>query len=609
MAAVALLLALAQPAPAANIAVNTNTPAINDGDGKCSLIEAIINANDDASTHPDCAKGEGADVIVLPAASIHVVEAAYGNYQGETALPVITSEITIEGNNSTVTRHVSEPLFRILAVRSVGRLTLQNLTVSGGAQNHGGGIFNSGTLAITNSIITGNKAQYFGGGIFNSSDGELTIETSSLSKNIANMDGGGLLDCYGSFKIQNSTISGNFSQRGGGIHKFDNQIEYVTPTSNFPKCSVTSHTGLIVNSTIYGNTSSVGGGIANGGKITIINSTISNNVALAQGGGIINYKPFQGAPSYLFVESSTISQNIAGDEHFGWGGGIMNQYNGYLYLSRSIVSGNKALTGPEIKTASVNDVVYIDDFNLLGNNGDSGLYNVYVGYTDIVPKQSLNKILGPLKNNGGPTLTHALVPGSPALDAAPVDANCPATDGRGVARPQGSACDMGAVEGTSLAPAPHPTGHNFVVSSVKAPKTIKNGGGTAPVAVTIRNAGNQNEILSDASVLGDGATTGLVRLAIDVTDTDGEQCQPATVSLDGSKNGKLFSKGVKVLSGGASLTVNFLVTYRCDAPMNKRNPEAGDYRNSASIFPDELDGISDSNASSTMVGAATKVTP
>jgi hypothetical protein len=65
------------------------------------------------------------------------------------------------------------------------------------------------------------------------------------------------------------------------------------------------------------------------------------------------------------------------------------------------------------------------------------------------------------------------------------------------------------------------------------------------------------------------------------------------------------------LTAGASLTVNFLVTYRCDAPLpaNKSNPEPGDYTNSASVFADELDGISGTNASSTSAGVTTKVTP
>src|SRR5262249_42693761 len=66
LAGAALLLALAQSASAATITVTTNVPDINDGDGKCSLIEAIVNANDDAATHPDCEAGSGADTIVLP---------------------------------------------------------------------------------------------------------------------------------------------------------------------------------------------------------------------------------------------------------------------------------------------------------------------------------------------------------------------------------------------------------------------------------------------------------------------------------------------------------------------------------------------------------------
>lgn len=159
-------------------------------------------------------------------------------------------------------------------------------------------------------------------------------------------------------------------------------------------------------------------------------------------------------------------------------------------------------------------------------------------------------------------------------------------------------------------PQPQPVGHSFAVTSIKVKKSIKGGGGTLPVSVAVRNLSDHTETL-DSSVLGDGVSTGLVRLDVEVIDTDGEDCQPATVALNGSKNGKLFSKGPKLLKANGSLTVSFLVTYRCDAPLpnNKLSPDTGDYSHSAAVFPDEIDGITDSSASNNLVGLTLNVMP
>ncbi|MGH8570524.1 MAG: choice-of-anchor Q domain-containing protein, partial [Gammaproteobacteria bacterium] len=92
--------------------------------------------------------------------------------------------------------------------------------------------------------------------------------------------------------------------------------------------------------------------------------------------------------------------------------------------------------------------VHADNFNLYGTNGDAGVVGFTPGPTDIVPAAGVTfaDILAPLADNGGPTQTHALVFGSPATDASPIDKHCAATDQRGVFRPQGPACDIGAFE-------------------------------------------------------------------------------------------------------------------------------------------------------------------
>jgi hypothetical protein len=142
------------------------------------------------------------------------------------------------------------------------------------------------------------------------------------------------------------------------------------------------------------------------------------------------------------VAHSTITDNTAAYN----GGGIYNGYYGILILSRTLVSGNTAPFGPELANI---DLVLADNFNLFGVAGDAGVVGFPLGPTDVVPgpEVQLHNILDlTLQDNGGPTQTHALVPGSPARNASPADADCPPTDQRSVPRPQGARCDIGAVE-------------------------------------------------------------------------------------------------------------------------------------------------------------------
>jgi hypothetical protein len=438
LAGAALLLALGHGVGhAATITVNTTIPKINSSDGLCSLIEAIINANDDAATHSDCVAGSGADVIQLPAAATITVANTFTHYYGATGLPTITSEITIEGNGGKIAGKKGAS-FRLIAVESSGDLTLSNVTVSGGSQNHGGAIFNYGTLTINDSTITGSKAN-LGGGIFNGSAAVLTIDGSTVSKNTAGY-GGGVYDYSGVVTITNSRVTGNKSfVDGGGVYERSGTlaIQYSTISNNTSgRDGAGMHNrdsaATITYSTISGNKTGFfgyGGGIYDRSSETLVeNSTISGNKA-SVGGGIFNR-------ATLTVSNSTIAKNTAID-----GGGILNVRD--LTLKRSLISGNQAFVGREIDDF---DTVTKNNYNLFGTNGHDGVIGFSPGPTDIVPGGGLGSILSPLANNGGPTQTHALVSGSPAIDAAPADSDCPAADQRGVARPQGASCDIGSFE-------------------------------------------------------------------------------------------------------------------------------------------------------------------
>lgn len=282
LAAAALLLALAgaPTAYAANITVGSGVGGLVTN-SNCSLAEAIINANNNAATWPDCPTGSGADTITLPAGATLSYTSALGN---NAALPDITSQITIEANGSTIKRDsAASTNFRILNVMNPsGNLTLNRATISSGyiPSQNGGGILNYGTLILTNSTVSGNDASAAGagGGIVNANNGTMSIVNSTISGN-AGFDGGGVTSISGSITVVNSTISGNTATRSGGGFELQ------------------SGTGTITNGTIVNNHANFvylpGGGICNFGTLTLNRTLVVNNTApagreIGQVGGTIN---------------------------------------------------------------------------------------------------------------------------------------------------------------------------------------------------------------------------------------------------------------------------------------------------------------------------------
>lgn len=125
LAGIALLLVLGQaPAMAATINVG----------GACTLVRAIVAANNDTTANGHCKKGSGADTIVLPLKSTQKLTTINNTDYGGTGLPTIRSVLTIDGNGSTIKRVASAPKFRIFAVAEMGNLRLQEATVSGGVE-------------------------------------------------------------------------------------------------------------------------------------------------------------------------------------------------------------------------------------------------------------------------------------------------------------------------------------------------------------------------------------------------------------------------------------------------------------------------------------------
>jgi hypothetical protein len=345
-----------------------------------------------------------------------------------------------------------------------GTLTVSNSTVSG---NSGGGIVNSGTLAVSNSTLSNNSANDAGGGIYNV--GTLTVTGSTLSNNSAFSYGGGIYNWFGgTLTLTGSTLSGNSTNyQGGGIYN--------------------ETTLTVSNSTLSNNSSSVeGGGIENWGTLAVSNSTLSGNSAGNFGGGIAN------AGGMATISNSTLSGNSA-NGNYGFGGGIWNG-NGALTVSNSTLSENRAVSGggglsagnglPVLHntliagnfrgaTGTTRDDVsgHLDvggDYNLIGDGtGMTGLQNGVNGNLIGRASAPIDPLLDALDNYGGPTETHALLAGSPALDAGnPNQLGVP--DQRGVIRTGG--VNIGAYQASASA---------FVVD---APATVTAG---VPFDVTV----------------------------------------------------------------------------------------------------------------------------
>ncbi len=338
----------------------------------CTLVDAITAANSDSAAG-GCTAGSGADTINLQS-DVSLTSVNNGSGSSATGLPVITSQITIEGNAHTVARDSGAPQFRILNIANGGNLTINQATISGGNINgSGGGIYNNmgGTGTLNDITVNGNAAAWEGGGISNR--GTLTLNNSTVSGNSTSVNGGGIFLYAGNTTLNNSTVSGNTSTRGGGIDAFS----YFTP--------------------------------------------------------------------------------------------------GSLNLNRSLVAGNNGSSGAnEVFAYSKYGTFPINaaNYNLFGHSGESNA-QAFIGFmpsgSDITATSNgtnataLTSILNTtLADNGGPTLTHALVSGSPASEVIPTtDAACnpgSTVDQRGAARANGvnqggSACDIGAFEyGSSQTP-------------------------------------------------------------------------------------------------------------------------------------------------------------
>ncbi len=384
----------------------------NDGDlseNDISLREAILYSNDGDTIDFDASLNDGTILLTLGELKID---------KNLTIQGFADSELTIDGNNSSRVFNVDDNFSQIVDV------TLENLTITGGnaVNSSGGGIRNKEKLTVNNSIITGNSART-GGGVDNSFSW-ITINNSIVSDNYAEVAGGGIYNSSNkswikSLNLNNSVVSDNLTNgSGAGI---DNNSSWINIKNSTIKQNEAKYNGGgissdrrgtvdISNSTISNNQADKGAGINASGSFdfaysTIVNSTISGNVATTQGGGI-----YKNSDSNSTIINSTVTDNSAPS-----GAGIYQQgysaYSSVSTITSSIIAGNANdldLQGANLASGGN---------NLIGNGDDNpNFINLINGDLVGTTNEPLDPQLGELKDNGGLTFTHALLPESIAIN-------------------------------------------------------------------------------------------------------------------------------------------------------------------------------------------------
>lgn len=345
-----------------------------------------------------------------------------------------------------------------------GAATISDSIVSFNTASSGGGIKHAdsvedATVTISNSTVSGNSAADDGGGLhvggaaggsFAIAYATVTVTDSTVSDNSADNGGGVHVDWGGTATISDSTVSGNSAAGGGGLYLRHGTQGYALFVIKDDDYSLPGGRATIKYSTFSGNTASGGGGGVHASRYTtvnITNSTLSGNSAGDYGGALKTSGSGDTDRAHVTCSNCTITGNSADKQ----GGGIYMHKYADLTLSNTIVSGNHATKGDDnLRTHSDSSNINLDSNNLFGYSGTSGVGgSASPGSTDIVPSVALDNILSTtLADNGGSTKTHALVSGSPAINAAGTSCPAPDLDQRGYGRPASgnTVCDIGALE-------------------------------------------------------------------------------------------------------------------------------------------------------------------
>jgi CSLREA domain-containing protein len=322
-------------------------------------------------------------------------------------------------------------------IANQGSLTVTGCNVQSNQAQHGGGIHNSGSLQMTNSEVTNNQASVQGGGVFNT--GVLNATHILVEGNGSAGQAGGVYSAGAgsSLALINSTVRSNQAVNGEGGGVF------------------AGGTALLQGSTIDANTAAFGGGVFvdNGGQTRLVNSTLGGNMANRAGGGLFNQT---GGTAQLYSVTIAENQSDADLNGSGLGGGVFNTAGSLVEFRNTLIGRNfeTLLSGGRYRSVpgDCSGELTAIGVNLL-DSYDSSRCTFKGAVTFLIVTDPMT---GELAENGGPTQTYALLPGSLAINQGSA-AGCTGPDGRplnqdqrGAYRPfpYGGRCDIGAYEGS-----------------------------------------------------------------------------------------------------------------------------------------------------------------
>jgi CSLREA domain-containing protein len=450
-------------APTFTVDSNSDVVDVNPGDGHCdtgggvcTLRAAIMEANH--------TPGGGATIqFNLPNGTVILLTRPPTGPDDETTGDLnITNTMSIIGNgaaNTLIDGNDTVVHDRVLDIGHGVVVTISGVTIQNGNCGfcNGSGIrLSAGTLTLSHSVVSGNKSTIVAGGIYNT-NGTLIILDSTISGNTG-LGGAGGLSSAGRLIMQNSRVTGNHDN---GM-TVDGTASIVNSTisgnhGSFAGGLLAAGAVTLTNSIVSGNTvDGQGGGIVNVQTVNIINSTVSGNSANTNGGGIGSVGSSM-YPAAVNVYNATITNNQA-DADFngsGQGGGIYNGAFSTFTFQNTILAANAETAMLSTfwvpVTGECAGTIVSNGFNLM-EDYDTSHCTVMGAAPPLVDPH-----LAPLADNGGSTQTHALLAGSPAIDAGnlggcrdPFGVLIP-TDQRGFKRPvnggvNGLRCDIGAFE-------------------------------------------------------------------------------------------------------------------------------------------------------------------
>ena len=416
-----------------------NKTATDTSGAQCTLRDAIKAANTDMTSNGCSTAGSGTDTIQFQLPNPSTITLG-------SALDPISGDLNIQGPGASQLTVSGNSLYRVFNIASGKTVSISGLTVTGGSAavagctvaGAGAGIFNNGTLTLDRVVVTGNHA------------------TGTDSGSVACAYGAGINN-YDTLTLNQSTVSGNrasATETGAG----DSAVAEGAGIANAEMGTMRIDQSTVSNNTVHAVVTggavamAPGAGILNVGGATVTNTTVTNNGIITpggQGGGINN------SLGSLALRNDTISQNIASSS-IGDGG---NLYNGG---SATSVTAKNTIVAEALTSGNCGGTLPTS----LGNNlSFESTGDTYPCFTPGNGNVFADPMLGPLQDNGGPTQTEAIGPGSAALDAG---SGCEATDQRGLFR-GGTAgpCDIGAFELGATASPPDTTPPNTSITKLR----------------------------------------------------------------------------------------------------------------------------------------------